>query len=34
LSVVPLHPVSALVKVADLLFRLREIIVGRYPLPI
>ena len=34
LSVVPLYPVSALIKVADLLFRLREILIRRFAVPI
>lgn len=34
LSKVPLDAISALVKVADLLFRLREILVGRFAVPI
>src|SRR2546425_5440568 len=34
LSVVPLYPISALVKVANLLFGLREILIGRFAIPI
>ena len=34
LGKVLLHPIPALVKVANLLFRLREILVGRFTVPI